>query len=131
MKINQLFVAPIEEDILKDLLTCFSLNSLTDTTLFSLNDIRKNNGLNYFNSNILERLKLYYLPCKANVYLVNVTESRMITILRQVLKIFDYKLVTSKKTVNKIKTIFYNIEPIGFNKKKVAINSKASTINFD
>ena len=132
MKINQLFVTPIDDDcLIKDLLSCFNLKSLEDTSSFSVIEMKKNKSLIYFDENILSRLKSYYLPCKANVYLTNVTEVRMITIFRQILKTFNYRLATTKKTINKDKLIFYNIEPIGYSKKKVAINSKMSTICFD
>lgn len=131
MKINQLFIASIDDDdLIKDILSCFHLDSLKDSSSFSLKEIRDNKSLIDFTI-LIERLKPYYLPCKASVYLVNVTEARMITILRQILKIFGYKLVTTKKTVNKDKSIFYNIESIGFTKKKVAIKNKTSTITFD
>lgn len=131
MKINQLFIASIDDDdLIKDILSCFHLNSLKDSSSFSLKEIRDNKSLIDFTI-LIERLKPYYLPCKASVYLVNVTEARMITILRQILKIFGYKLVTTKKTVNKDKSIFYNIESIGFTKNKVAIKNKTSTITFD
>ena len=41
---------------------------------------------------IKEKLEIYYLPCKAKMYLKDLTEKKCITILRQFLKYIDYLL---------------------------------------
>lgn len=108
MKINQIFTMYIEDnELLSDLLQCFNLRSLDDTTIFCVNDLIVNNSISKFNTNIYSKLKPYYLPCKAKIYLENISENKLITILRQVVRLFDYKVCTTKKSKNKVKTIFY------------------------
>lgn len=110
MKINQIFTTYIEDnELLSDLLQCFNLRSLDDTTIFCANDLVLNNAVSKFNTNVYSNLKPYYLPCKGKIYLENITSSKLITILRQVVRLFNYKICTTKKSKNKVKTIYYYI----------------------
>ncbi len=51
---------------------------------------------------IKDDLYQYYLPCKAKVYIENITLKKSITILRQFLKVHNYTLI-SKKNILKMK----------------------------
>ena len=69
--------------------------------------------------NSVEKLKLlkldkYYLPCKAKIYLLNINEKRAITILRHFLKVFNYKLYSTEKYINKKKN-----NNLSYNRKKM------------
>lgn len=133
MKINQLFNAKIEDDaLIADLLFCFNIDGFLDKTFFRIEDIKNNGGLKHFQEKVLSRLKNYYLPCKAKIYLVNLTEARMITILRQVLKMFGFKLSSIKRNKNKDKQIYYKIEKIGLVQNRLIIDiNKNRIIKFD
>lgn len=109
MKINQLFVSIVDDETLNDLLECIPLHGLDDKNAFSKDDIVANGSIQVFNDNVLEKLRHYYLPCKANMYLFNISVMGFITIIKQVLRLFNYKLVSIKKNSGKKKIIYYKI----------------------
>ena len=47
---------------------------------------------------IINELKMFYLPCKKKIYLENITPKKFITIIKQCIKLFNYKLVSQKNT---------------------------------
>ena len=61
------------------------MNDFSDTKLFTKENLQDLNTVEKLNNHI-ERLREYYLPCKAKKYLVNLDEKKSITILRQLLK---------------------------------------------
>ena len=87
------------------------------------------------NKNILEKiieekdeLKDLYIKCKHKLYLENISEKKLITIIRQLLRIHDYEVKSKEKYDGGKKYLMYNI-----NKKMEIIYIKKvnSTINFD
>ena len=64
-------------------------------------------------SNKLDEIKIvlytYYLNCKGYKYLENITIKRSITILRQIIKEFNYKLTSIEKYSQKNKYTIYKI----------------------
>ena len=44
-----------------------------------------------------DKLLIYYIPCKAKIYLENINEKKCITILRQMLKYLNYNLKIKEK----------------------------------
>ena len=75
-----------------------------------------------------DELANYYLPCKANIYLKNITLKRCIVILRQFLKCHNYNLYSKEKFIKGVKYLIYyighesdtNIIPI--KKEKIVIS---------
>ena len=110
MKINQLFRKNIPKHIVLLLLNAFNLTSLNDHSLFSKYDLEKINIVDRMN-NIKCVLWEYYLPCKAVIFLVDLTTLRCITILRQILRLSNYKLLSYQKYVKNIKVSLYQIGP--------------------
>ena len=108
MKINQLFKEKVSEEILLKLLDAFNLKGLDDDTLFSKADLVKNNVVEKVKE-IKESLLQFYLPCKAKIYLEDLDENKCITLLRQILKLFQIKLVSKQKYVKNKKTTIYFI----------------------
>jgi len=108
MKINQLFKEKVNDDLALRIVRSFGLVSMDDTSLFSKNDIIKNNTISQINS-FKEELDHYYLPCKAKCYLTAIDSKKCITILRQVLRLFGLKLQTRQKYVQSKKMTFYNV----------------------
>ena len=108
MKINQLFgkVMPIE--ILLQLLSCYGLKDLNDKHTFKKQDLVYLATVKKIN-NMKETLEEYYLPCKARLYLDDMTEKKSITILRQVLRLFKYHITSKERNMNTKKVIFYTI----------------------
>ena len=68
------------------------------------------------NNNTLEKmqreipiLKEFYLPCKSKLFLDNLNLKKCITITRQILKLYDYDIVSVERSVNTKKTLFYHL----------------------
>jgi len=74
----------------------------------------------------IEELKKYYLKCKHKKYLENLTEKKIITLLRQILKLHNYILISSEKYDNGIKYLAYVIK-----QKEIGLKKINSTIHFD
>ena len=75
----------------------------------------------------IEELKSYYIQCKHKLYLENLNEKKMITLLRQLLRTHDYELKTKEKYDNGKKFLLYTIT-----KKKIKLLKKINSfMNFD
>lgn len=106
MKIHQLFRLKVETDVLIKLLKCFNLNGLEDKKVFSKYDLVKCDTLHKL-EDMKSELEIYYLPCKSKIYLHELTEKKAITVLKQVLRLHGYFLVSKEKNVSNKKVIFY------------------------
>ncbi len=129
MKFLQLFCDIPSEQFLIQLLKCYGVQNLDDFHEFNKGDLVELNTVDKLNE-LIPELILYYLPCKAKIYLNDITEKRAITILAQFLKLFDYKLLREEKIINKKKIIFYRIQKIEDSKLHIFRNSKSYEIIF-
>jgi Mg2+/Co2+ transporter CorB len=109
MKIHQLFKEKVSDEVLNKLLGAFGLSGVSDDTIFTKQDLTTMNTVEKV-KDIKEQLLQYYLPCKAKVYLDDINESKCITILRQVLKLFQVKLTSKQKYINQKKCTIYMIQ---------------------
>ena len=57
-------------------------------------------------------LKLYYLKCKHNKYLDQINEKKLITLFRQILKPYNFKIIAIEKYENSSKYLLYIIKKI-------------------
>ena len=105
---DQLFKIIPTEEILDKLLKCFGLENINDTKYFSRNDLKKIKSIENINK-IKKNLEEFYLPCKSKIYLNNLTEKKIITILRHFIKYKNYKLISREKYMNKTKIIIYQL----------------------
>lgn len=108
MKINQLFTKQIEIDLVLQLLACFGLESLSDKKMFSKNDMVQLGTVQKL-MELIPTLQQYYLPCKAKLYLNNINEKRALTILKQILRLHHYFLLSIEKNIQNKKIIFYKL----------------------
>ena len=108
---NQFFCEEPTMDLLIELLKCYGLNSLNDNIEFSKADLCENKTVEKM-EDMIHELIMYYLPCKAKIYLDVITEKRAVTILSQFIKLFSYKLARKERIINKKKVIFYRIQKI-------------------
>jgi|UniRef100_A0A6C0BR62 hypothetical protein len=108
---NQLFCEEPTMDLIIELLKCYGLSSLNDNIEFSKADLCENKTVEKM-EDMIHELIMYYLPCKAKIYLDVITEKRAITILSQFIKLFSYKLARKERIINKRKVIFYRIQKI-------------------
>ena len=110
MKIHQLFTKKVDTDILLKLLSAFGINDLNDKKLFCKIDLVQQDTVRKVLA-LKSCLEQYYLPCKSRIYLDTDTlnEKRCITILKQVLRLHGYFLVSKEKNFNNKKVIFYQL----------------------
>ena len=126
MKKNQLFKIIPPKDFCLEILSAFGLNNFTDTKLFSKKDLEKINTLDKLN-NLKNKLKKYYLPCKARLYLNEIDLKNSITILRQIVKLYNFSIVSKEKYITGLKFIIYKVVP----KEKNEFNNLKILNHFD
>jgi len=134
---NQLFKKIPTKEILNKVLLCFDIQNLQNSKVsFCRKDIVRLDSVSKLN-NITDLLKEYYLPCKARTYLNDLNEKNIVTILRQILKHFNYNIISKEKYLRGEKFILYNIiantdvQEDEHNVKHLQIKKKSITINFD
>ena len=128
--INQLFNKTIPKDLLEKILYCFNLKNLDDAKIFTKYDLVLNNTIDKLNL-LKTDLLVYYIPCKAYIYLNNITLKKSITILRQILRLYNYSLQSSEKYIEKKKKIAYQMMPNDKTINSKIINQKNTIITFD
>tara|TARA_Y100000590_G_scaffold179768_1_gene204905 strand:+ start:6027 stop:6416 length:390 start_codon:yes stop_codon:yes gene_type:complete len=129
MTVNQLFKnKPSLEFILK-ILDIIGVKSLEHNSTFRKNDL-KDSVINKINNIKFEFLE-YYIPCKYNIYFTNLDNKKLITILRQMVKIYNFKII-SKDTHFKGDKITTYIFKLVNEKKETNLSIKNKyTIVFD
>ena len=127
-KKDQLFRKPIDFLFLKKIFNNLFEIELDDninynfskSTLISRNIISKI-------KNHLEEIKKYYIICKQKIYLEDLNEKKIITLLRQLLRTNNFELKSKEKYDNGKKYLLYTIT-----KKKYKYLKKINSImNFD
>lgn len=108
MKINQLFRKQVDIDTMNELLACFDLNGLDDNRAFTKYEMCRSGCVQKINA-MLPRLHDIYLPCKSKVYLSNITEKRAVTILKQMLRLFNRNVVSRERNIMSVKMIVYQV----------------------
>jgi hypothetical protein len=111
MVINQLFISKPPIELLQKLIHGFGIKKFNDKKEFSYLDMDILNTLKVFHQLELE-LSKYYLPCKKKIYfndIKNLTNKEAITILKQLLKIYDYHLSSREKFIKGTKYSVYKI----------------------
>ena len=113
---DQLFKNKPDMNLLNDTIRLFGLSDLNDTKLFTKQNMIDLNTVKKINE-IIPRLQDFYLPCKSKKYLTRLDEKRCITILRQLLKQYNYNLLTKEKCIKGEKFNYYQI--IQYSNKKI------------
>ena len=113
---DQLFKNKPDLNLVTDIIKLFGLLNINDINLFTRQNLIDLNTLDKIYEYI-PKLKEYYLPCKAKIYLSDLNEKKCITILRQLLKQYNYNILAKEKTIKSVKYNFYQI--IQFSNKKI------------
>jgi hypothetical protein len=108
MKINQLFRKRVDVATLLATMKCFGLTGLSDRRSFCKGDLAEFGTVEKLR-NMISELEEFYMPCKTKVYLRDLTEKRSVTVLKQILRIHGYFLVSSERNFNNRKIIFYSL----------------------
>ena len=116
--INQLFSRLPTDDELEKLLKCYGISHLNQDVNINYLTMKIHNTINNLYKN-LDILIDIYLPCKYK-FISELTDKRCITILRQITKLYDYKVC--KYSFNK--TSYYKIESNKNNPIKIKNNVK-------
>lgn len=111
MTINQLFLIKPPMDLLLKLLKHCSINSLDSNVQISLKSLDVNNTL-IKSKLILDDISEYYLPCKKKKCFNELDNKKLITIIKQLLKLYDHKLQSNEKYSQGRKYTVYQIIPI-------------------
>jgi len=122
----QLFstIPPLE--FVEDFLKLFVPNGFDENYFFTKKSCEDKSIIDIINTKYLDNLKQYYLICKHSVFLDNISFKKSITILRHILKHYNYKVVSHQKNEHNKKYLIYNI-------KKNIINNNTTDflIKFD
>tara|TARA_B100001094_G_scaffold285827_1_gene300207 strand:+ start:135 stop:542 length:408 start_codon:yes stop_codon:yes gene_type:complete len=90
------------------LLETFGLDGLDDDRYFTREHMIEIQTVNKI-IELIPRLKEYYIPCKSKIYLSDLNEKKVITILRQFIKNLNYKVFTFEKSIQRKKHITYRL----------------------
>jgi len=112
MNKNQLFKKLPPIDLFERLVKIYGLTDINDCRKFTKEHLIKNKTLEKIEG-LREELEEYYLPCKTTKYLTDLDEKKLITILRQIAKIFDYHVTSNEKYLNSKKVLQYSLEKNG------------------
>ncbi len=126
MALNQLFCKKPDLDILSILLDCFNLENINDTKIFTKRNLVEFKTVEKINKN-KKKFEKYYLPCKSSKYLDNLNEKKVITILKQIVRIFDFYIYSKERVKDSEKYIVYQVVPL-CQKNILNIKKKKSNI---
>ena len=120
---NQLFRVLPEKEFIENVLKLFVPNGYDEYYQFSRQTV--------VDKNIIKKLKIpyfdnifkkIYIPCKYKNYVLNLNPKKCITLLRQLIKIENYKIVSNEKYINGKKELIYNLENLNKKNKKKEYN---------
>ena len=111
MTINQLFKNKPCLNLVNKLINFFGLKDIDDTKIFSRKDLENLKTPQNIKT-LEESFKNYYLPCKFKVYFKNLDSKKCITILRQCIRLYNYKLISKEKYIKSEKIIIYRVSPV-------------------
>ena len=129
MTINQLFKQKPSMEVVIELLNLFGIENLEDDKQFNRNNLINLNLIENLN-NFKTKLQEFYLPCKRKIYIEDLTIKKSITILRQILKLYDHVVKSNERWIKGEKIIVYQILPKNQLKKTITNNDKC-IISFD
>ncbi len=127
-KKEQLFKNIPPKEFVEDILKLFIPNGFHDSYYqFSRKMITEKNVIEKLNL-LMPQLKEYYMNCKHKKYLENLDSKKCVTILRQLLRLYEYRVVSMEKYHNGQKFLLYKIEKIEVEKD---IHQKKLIVEFD
>lgn len=107
---NQLFRKTPPREICLKILNAFGLKDFTDTRNFSRKDLEVIKCLDKINE-FKDELQEYYIPCKSRTYLNELNTKNVITILRQIVRLHNYSVVSREKYIKGDKFMIYQLVP--------------------
>ena len=131
-KLYQLWRSAPDEALLMDLLACFNLKGLDDRAVFCKHSLARYGTAARVHA-LQDRLMKHYIPCKGHIYLGAdpPTELRCVTILRQVLRLYEHKLMTRERVCNSQKCITYRLWPRDLTEGRYGCRDCQKVVSFD
>jgi len=123
MKKNQLFRKLPTLDLFDRFVKIFGLTDINDCRKFTRETLISNQTLEKFDG-FREELEEYYIPCKVEKYMSNMNEKKLITVLRQIAKVFEYNVISNEKYLNSHKVLQYSLEKNGISEDYINYNLK-------
>ena len=111
MPVNQLFRTMPDRSFVISLLNLYGIEDFNDTRYFTRENLETLNTAEELKE-IVDKLRNYYIPCKAKTYLEEISIPRSIVILRQFLKCHGYTLFSKEKFIKSKKHTIYKIVTI-------------------
>ena len=133
MSKNQLFRQIPPEHVCEKVLNAFGLKNFKDPTYFSRKDLQALHCVDMMKE-LKEELAQFYLPCKARTYLNDMNTKNIITILRQICRLYDYSVQSREKYIKGDKFIIYQIIPRNNQKYQpltIQQDKESCTVAFD
>lgn len=107
---NQLFRSTPPRSLCLEVIQCFGLTGFEDSRNFSRKDLINFNSIEKLNK-LKSRLFDYYLPCKARTYLSDLNTKSVITLLRQLVRLYGFSISSREKYIKGDKFIIYQLIP--------------------
>lgn len=106
---HQLFKIIPPKDIVEELVKCYGFNGLSDRRYVCKRHFKKLGVIEKVKKMRLQ-LENFYLPCKRSLYLGNINNKNVMTLLRQVLRCYNYRVCYRERYIKGDKIIMYNLE---------------------
>lgn len=120
---NQLFKTQPPKELVEKILEHLGIVGFNENYKFSREDIQKKE----FIDKLMEiPFEDYYINCKYQKYFENLDEKKCITILRQLLRLYGYKIKSTEKFSNGHKFLLYQLE-----KNNIPETPKKNILVFD
>ena len=128
-KKNQLFQEYPSEEFVNRVMRIFlggGDNKINTYFQFSRKMLEERNVIEEMNT-LIPELRRYYLKCKHKTYLDNLDTKKVITIFRQLIRIYGYKIKSTEKYHNGNKFLLYQLEKM----KKKSPKRMNFVVDFD
>lgn len=133
MSKNQLFRQTPPIHVCERVMRAFGLKNFDDPTYFSRKDLEAIRCVDIM-VELKDELAQYYIPCKARTYLNDLNSKNIITILRQLCRLYSYSVQSREKYIKGDKFIIYQIIPSNNQKYQpmtITQDEESCTVMFD
>jgi len=127
---NQLFTEIPDLEFINKFLNLYGINNLEDSVEFSKYELIDLNIVNKI-EDLIPELVIYYLPCKYKMFLTNISVNKCLTILRQIIRLYNYELKKREHVQNKKKSIYYHLNKINNTNIKINNNKSKCILSFN
>ncbi len=129
---NQLFHENPPLELVKDIMKIFLGDNLNNSCYQFTRKMLEEKKIIEKLETFIPELRKYYLKCKQNKYLENLDSKKVITIFRQLIRIYGYQLHSTEKYQNGSKFLLYKIDKTEKIIEQKKNNKKTNfTIDFD